>query len=448
MNHNRVIIVGTIPYNKNTSSRAFDAYFHNWEKENMRQIFSNTKTPVKGHCGSLYQITDERLLKKWLHQIKEVGVIFEDNDLPDDWHNNDLEVGNKTVNTLYKMGSKSSPLKHILRGILWRKTYWNTKKLNDWLDEFRPECVFLAFSDDYFIPRIALYISEKYNIPIMSCIGDDYYFNDQKSFSPFYFIYRKTYKQLINKVFQRPGSAIYIGNKIRDKYNQYFGLNGETVYLTSDIKRRDFRPIDTENPKILYCGNVRLGRNTSLVDIGYALQKINPNYYVDVYSAEQSEEFLQELIECPGIKYHGATSYREVMRLIAASDISVIVEGFRQRDIDTTRYSLSTKAADAIASGTSILAYGSSECGVIEYMKQTKCAVVCTCRNDLEKELYDLITNPELQKRLYDRAVQVDAEDHDKEKNRSLTEKMFAELVEETRRNDEKNAIDFNQQLR
>ena len=47
MEHNRVIIVGTIPYNKNTSSRAFDAYFHNWEKKNMRQIFSNTKTPVK-----------------------------------------------------------------------------------------------------------------------------------------------------------------------------------------------------------------------------------------------------------------------------------------------------------------------------------------------------------------------------------------------------------------
>lgn len=35
MEHNRVIIVGTIPYNKNTSSRAFDAYFHNWEKKNI-----------------------------------------------------------------------------------------------------------------------------------------------------------------------------------------------------------------------------------------------------------------------------------------------------------------------------------------------------------------------------------------------------------------------------
>ena len=182
MEHNRVIIVGARPYNKNTSSRAFDAYFHNWEKKNMRQIFSNTKTPVKGHCGSLYQITDARLLKRWLHRIDEVGVIFEDKDLPDDWDNNDLEVGNGAVNALYKFGSKDSPLKYMLRGMLWKNKYWNTEKLNTWLDEFRPECVFLAFSDDYFIPRIALYISEKYNIPIMSCIGDDYYFNDRTSY--------------------------------------------------------------------------------------------------------------------------------------------------------------------------------------------------------------------------------------------------------------------------
>ena len=292
MEHNRVIIVGTIPYNKNTSSRAFDAYFHNWEKKNMRQIFSNTKTPVKGHCGSLYQITDARLLKRWLHRIDEVGVIFEDKDLPDDWDNNDLEVGNGAVNALYKFGSKDSPLKYMLRGILWKNKYWNTEKLNTWLDEFRPECVFLAFSDDYFIPRIALSISEKYNLPIMSCIGDDYYFNERTSLSPFYHIYRKTYKKLIDKVFSRPGSAMYIGNKIRDKYNSEFGLNGETIYLTSDIKRREFREIDQNNPKIMYAGNVRLGRNDSLVDIGNALQKISKDYYVDVYSTEQNEEFL------------------------------------------------------------------------------------------------------------------------------------------------------------
>lgn len=435
MEHNRVIIVGTIPYNKNTSSRAFDAYFHNWEKQNMRQIFSNTKTPAKGHCSSLYQITDQRLLKRWLHKTDEVGVIFEDKDLPDDWENTDLEVGSGTVSYLYKIGSKDSPLKYILRGILWREKYWNTKKLNDWLDEFLPECVFLAFSDDYFIPRIALYISQKYSIPIMSCIGDDYYFNDRKSFSPFYHIYRKTYKHLIDRVFQRPGSAMYIGNKIRDKYNVEFGLNGETVYLTSDIERHPFRQIDLEQPKFIYCGNIRLGRNLSLADIGNALQRINPNFFVDVYSTEKNEEFIKVLKECHGIHFHGSVPYTEVMRLTAQSDVTIIVEGFRKQDVDTTRYSLSTKAADAIASGGNIFVYGDINCGVIEYMQETGCAVVCHEKEELETELRKLIFDPNLQKQLYDRAIVVDKEDHDKEKNRTLTETMFVQLIEDTRKN-------------
>lgn len=72
--HPRVLIVGTVPYNTKSTSRAFDAYFHYWEKENIVQIFSNTKKPCKGHCETLYQITDHRVLQQWLGKKIETGV--------------------------------------------------------------------------------------------------------------------------------------------------------------------------------------------------------------------------------------------------------------------------------------------------------------------------------------------------------------------------------------
>ena len=62
--HPRVLIVGTVPYNKQSSSRAFESYFHNWEKENLVQIYSNPREPVHGHCSSFYQITDKRMLMR------------------------------------------------------------------------------------------------------------------------------------------------------------------------------------------------------------------------------------------------------------------------------------------------------------------------------------------------------------------------------------------------
>lgn len=431
--HHRVLIVGTIPYNKNTSSRAFDAYFHNWEKENLRQIFSNTKTPVRGHCGSLYQITDHRLLKKRFGKIDEVGVIFQDRDLPDDWKDNDLEVGSSLVSKLYKIGSKDTPLKYLLRKWVWKKQYWDTKKLEDWLDDFNPECVFLAFSDDFFIPEIALFVADRFGIPIMSCIGDDYYFNDKFSLSPFYHIYRKKYKKLIRTVFSHKGSAIYIGDKIRDKYNSEFGLNGETVYLTSDIERHTFREINKEKPRITYCGNIRLGRNTSLADIGEVLASINSAYTLEVYSAEKNEEFIKVLKGKPGIDYRGAVPYREVKEVMRDSDIVVIVEGFRKKDIQTTRYSLSTKAADAMATGGQIFVYGSMDCGVIEYMASTQCAVVCSNREQLKESLERLIADEEMQKRLYSQSEKMSFEHHNKERNLALSESLFDRLIENGR---------------
>lgn len=429
--HPRVLIVGTIPYNKNTSSRAFDAYFHNWGKENMRQIFSNTKTPVKGHCGSLYQITDKRMLKRWLHLEKEVGVVFEDAELPEDWESTDLEVGGGVFNFLYRFGSKESVFKHLARKFLWRKRLWNTEKLRNWLDEFQPECVFLAFSDDFFIPEIALFVAERYNIPIMSCIGDDYYFNDQKRLSPFYKWYRRSYKKLIRRVFAHGGSAIYIGDKIRDKYNSEFNLNGETVYLTSEIERHPFRPIRTDKPLISYCGNIRLGRNTSLMDIGEALQSINSEYKLDVYSAEKNEEFIEPLRRCPGIRFHGAVPYKQVMQVMHDSDIVVIVEGFEPEQIDTVRYSLSTKAADAIASGGQILVYGDKDCGVIGYMDSVDCAAVCTDKCELRTCIAEFIGDTARQKMYYDQAMKVSHDHHDKERNLTLSERLFETMIEE-----------------
>ena len=43
----RVLIVGTVPYRETATSRAFNSYFHGWDKACLAQIFSNPDTPKK-----------------------------------------------------------------------------------------------------------------------------------------------------------------------------------------------------------------------------------------------------------------------------------------------------------------------------------------------------------------------------------------------------------------
>ncbi|MBR4769403.1 MAG: glycosyltransferase [Clostridia bacterium] len=427
--HPRVLIVGTVPYDKNMSSRAFDAYFHNWEKENLRQFFSNPNQPLKGHCSSLYQITDQMMLARRFKKTANVGILYNYDELPNSRDVSSKGSRNGIIGKLYALGRKKTSLNRLARKWLWKEKYWNTEKFRNWIDEFAPECVFLAFSDDFFINRIALFIADRFGIPIMTCIGDDYYFNDKRSLSPFYCSYRKQYKKTIDRVFAHKCSAIYISDKIRDKYNREFSIKGDTVYLTSDIPRKEFSPINVESPKITYCGNIRLGRNHSIVDVANALSEINKDYKVEVFSPECDSKYTKVLENCSNVVFHGAIPYDDVIKVFKESDVVLIVEGFEEKDVNLTRYSLSTKAADSITSGCQILTYGSSECGVIEYMKGTGCSMVCTDRSHLVASIKTLMDDVALQKKLYDRSYEILMENHSIEKSNKKAERLFEELL-------------------
>ena len=426
--HPKVLIVGTVPYNRQSTSRAFDAYFHNWEKQNLRQVFSNTKKPAKGHCGSLFQITDYRILERWKGKKCETGVEYKYEELEDSWVDNDLEIDSKSYQNAYKVGRMHNSATHFLRGILWRKKFWCTPKFNKWLEEFSPDCVFLSFSDDYFILEIALYVAKKFNIPIISSIGDDYYFNIKFSISPLYYIYKFTYRKLVRKVLSHKGSAIYISDKIKKKYEEYFSLGGETVYLISEISRKPFRFIDTKSPVITYFGNIRMGRNYSLNDIANALSKIDKSYVLEVYSNEIDDKHTNILKRNENIKFCGSVPYAQVMKRMYDSDITVIVEGFEKKDINLSRFSLSTKAADSLASGVAILTYGSRECGVVEYMESTNASAVCTKLEHLEKTIRQLLYDQGLQKRYYENAIFITEKHH----NIDSSCKTFENIVSET----------------
>lgn len=429
MSHPRLLIVGTTPYSTKDQSRSFDAFFHFWEKENIAQIFCRPQSPVKGHCGTLFQITDYRMLQRWKGKGLETGKVYYYDDLPDS--NESAQRTDETENApqAYKFGLRHSPLTHLLRGLLWRKRFWRTEALKEWLDEFKPECVFLSFSDDYFIPQIALYVAERYNIPIVNSILDDYYFNTHFSLSPLYWWYKLSYKKLIRKVLAHKGSAIYISDKIRDKYNGEMGLDGETIYLTSTVKRKPFAPVNTENPLITYFGNIGMGRNHSLNDIGYALGKINPHYKLEIYSGAKDPALYEIFKSNQNIFYGGLIPYEQVQEKMRKSDVTVIVEGFKEKDVNLSRYSLSTKAADALASGATILTYGSQECGIVEYMQSTKASFVCTEKGQLVDTIKQMLERKDLQERYYAQQIVMTNEHHNIKKSCETFEMVVARAM-------------------
>lgn len=428
--HPKILIIATTPYSTSDSSRTLDAYFHYWEKDRVSQIFTRNWIPNKGHCGEMYQITDASLLKRWLHKPVEVGKIYKYDEMRNEDGNEVIE-DNSVVSLSYKIGERHSPVVEIFRGILWRKKFWCTSKLIEWLDNYKPECIVYNFSNHLFTQQIALFVAERYQIPIIAIIGDNYYFDESKSCSPAYRIFRNRFKRLTKKILNENNSAVYCSDKIKELYNGFFNITGDTVYFSSSLKRREFRPINVQNPKIVYFGSIRLGRNLALVDVANALVKINKNYRLEVYSNENDSNIYGVLKNNPNVSYGGSVPYSQVEKITAKCDIFVIAEGFRNEDINLTKYSLSTKASDGLASGAAILTYGPEDAGVVGYMKETGAAMVCTVRTELEQKIRTLMNDVNQQKQYYQKAIDITESNHTIEGST----KTFEKVVNETIRN-------------
>lgn len=426
----RILIVGTVPYNPFYTSRAFQSYFGEWDKDKLAQFFSNRDDPLPGFYKTLYQITDEQILKARIKFKKETGVIFNFNDNSETKkHHATLKQTSSIIKKLYKLGTFKTPSIYLLRKALWKEKFWNTEKFNLWLEEFKPEVIFLSFSDDFFILQIAKYIAQKFQIPIISSIGDDYFFNNKKSLSPLYHIYRRSYKKLVSQILEQSASAVFISDRINKKYTDYFNLRGTTIFLTSELTRRPFRPINIYSPKIAYFGNIRLGRNESLVEIAEALYTINPLYKIEIYSNEKSKRYIKTFKNKPNIIFKGSVPYDDVKKITEESDLILIVEGFKEKDVLATKYSLSTKIADALASGVTILAYGSKDTGAMDYISNTNCAPLCTRKDKLILTLRKLIFDENIQKKYYVNASITQKENHNSQKSPLIFRQIVTEAI-------------------
>ena len=94
-------------------------------------------------------------------------------------------------------------------------------------------------------------------------------------------------------------------------------------------------------------------------------------------------------------------------------------------------YSVSTKIADSLASGTCLLAYGPAEIASIEYLKENKAAFCITEEAELEEGLVSLIGNSELQSALVQNALTLAKRRHNGSINRQMIKDTLEEIIKQ-----------------
>ena len=314
---------------------------------------------------------------------------------------------------IYSLGRKRKPVVSIAREILWCLSNSFNKKLKKWLKSFDPDFVFFACSDYKYPYKLTRKIVNYLKKPLVLCCFDDYYIHCHYSNQVFGKSYYKTYMKEVHKTFASAKLTFAFSEEMSKDYSKLFNREFPVLYTASDPFVYDVKFEEKEG--ISYLGGLGCNRYKQLIKLGKALKNSN-DYglpkYIDIYSSENRPDIISNLTSENGIVFHGAISHDEVMNVIIHSKAIIHTESFDQTMITRIRYSLSTKIAESLASGTLLIAFGPNEAASIGYLAKHKAAIVSNDVNDLIVNLSDVLSNKTKYNKIIKRAKKLYLQNH------------------------------------
>lgn len=388
--------------------KTLSSYFGGFAPDELAQFYIHAQIPTTDICRRYYRLTDAEAIKS-LFGIP-CGRAFGEADIQPQRITSRIDRG--AAAALYQRARKRTPIIYLARNLWWSLAHWNTRKFRQWLDEFQPECVFFASGDYAFLYEIARKIAESRKIPLYISCMDDYYFYNKNRNSVLGRWQHRRFLQTVKRTVSYASKLFCICDKMSGDYAGWFRKPCVTVHTPATISV----PLQSEKQqKISYLGNLGYQRDQQLIAIGRSLKTLGlqPDH-IDVYSAETRREILDGMTEENGIVFHGPVCADEVLRIMGESLAVIHTESFNESTRQSVRYSVSTKIADSLASGTCIFAYGPEEIASIDYLKKSGAAVCCTNPEELTQQLRELLLRPGLRSEAVQRALALAAENHAK----------------------------------
>lgn len=402
------------------------SYFKDWSANDLAQLYVHSEVPTDTICKNYYRITDKEMIKSVF--TRKSGAVLKEADIREGLSDSRTDSGNTA--RLYQKARKRTPFIYFARNMWWKLGKWKTKKLLNWVDDFNPDVIFLASGDYSFIYDIALKLAKYKKIPLVVSCMDDYYFHNKNENKLLGKMVHRSFMKQVKRTIDYATCIFPICEKMGKDYGKLFNKPYHTLPTPSTLNK----PLDEEKTNaISYIGNLGYKRNEQIIKLGQALLKVQSDkrpQYIDVYSAESRPEILKDLNEENGIKFHGAISADEVLKVMGKSLAVIHTESFDKETRKSVAYSVSTKIADSLASGTPILAYGPGEVASIEYLLENNAAFCVTSDSELEASLCELIENQEKREEIVKHALDLAKKNHDSETNCKMIRDVIREILE------------------
>lgn len=390
----KLLIVSNTPWDdSNSFGNSFSNIFGGNNNYEIANIYCQNGLPNTQVCKRFFQISESRIIKSIRYKSFSSGSeIFEKKDVS--------TFSEKQVGYLHKAKILRWQIFFWIRDLIWSTKRWKSKALDDFIDDFNPDLIFQPVYYSSYIGEIGIYAKNRVQKPMVGYISDDCYTLKQFSLSPLFWIDRFIKRCFVKHTIDNCELLYTITDTQKKEYNQIFGEKCKVLFKGGDFDKVP-EVMTMNNPiKLVYTGNLGLGRWKSLGMIAKCLQRLNKEQIVaqlDIYSQTPLSEKMKKTLNISGTSfYKGSISSAQVKGVQTAADILVHVESFDLSERYKARLSFSTKIVDYLEAGKCILAVGWDKTGAIEYLKNNDAALVVTSASEINEMLQKITNNPSI----------------------------------------------------
>ena len=391
----KILIVTNSPWrNDNSFGNSFSNLFDGiHEQIEIANIYLKHGTPDCTIVKTFFQISERSLIKNLFHPKYPTG----------ERRFSEISTANidtKDARIFERVRPFKGPLIIWARTAIWKIGRWESQELEDFLDEFAPDLLFIPIYYSHYIHDINFWIKNRYHIPAVGYISDDNYSLRKISFNPLFWLDRLIMRSRLRKVFTACDIVYTISDIQKEYLQQRFGDKFKvlTKYAEFDEASKPAYVRPHSPLRMLYTGNLGSGRYSSLVLIANALKQINAHEQLvvfDIYSSTELSARQQSRLNTAETTLHGAVSFEKVLELQHQADILVHVEGLSLKERLDVAHSFSTKIVDYLQQNKPIFVVGKSDCASIKYFIDNDAGIVAQTYDEIVDKLTTVAASPE-----------------------------------------------------
>lgn len=264
------------------------------------------------------------------------------------------------------------------------------------LKDYSPDLIY-TFGSSIFILKLGKIISEMYDIPIVIHHLDNW--RESKYGGVFEKRSKKSLEKLLMNIEGKSKYSLVISEEMSNYYSKKYNLSCYPLMNTlskNQIQSLDHNRTlnDSAGKKVfIYAGGLHLGRWKTLLLLSQAIESKNINAEIKIFTSEENRLKYQNEFSKNSVLFSNYVSQDELNLEYSLADVLLHVESFDDKDLQFTKYSLSTKIPEYLCSGKLILAVGNSELASIKYFKDNNAGYVIDNTNMIKDLLEEIIHN-------------------------------------------------------